>query len=1153
MTRRHFRLLLSSLLIASALAPVTLRATGDFYEEPLQTLADYLRLDQLPAKSFSEILEETSKPGGEVAKINYEKELGALTKKPGTEALASIDKMIAAARNEAANSLLSLLNDVRDLYTGPANAAETETYFAWRLEHVSDFGVSFEKPKEGAPIEERAAPGPDVIGEIERHLASASPALKPHWLYLRGAADYRGGNIGKSQDWFLKVATDFPKSPRAESALFMAARCQIWRSRSPNYTQQDMELVAAERPKAKKLFDEYFAKYPHGRLLGDALGWYGAFAFDGHDFVTALRCYAQQLDLPDHPELYDSAAIMVEKTLSRLASEPNDKAFAEVAKHPGAAQALVYLIINTSESDNYNGKVDSIDEVRGWRKAVLPRLAAALTAESKLYQKAEWMPRHLAMLAYAASGAGQQEQALKLLGTAELAAQESDDLLFARAVVLHRAKRPGEAVAALQTLLAKSPKSPLARGARLRLGLALTDDHQAGEAVLALEKLLKKPKNNPDAPGADKKPEEEEAVEDEYHERGESPILYDIELNQVRALIDTLLNFAPIEELSATAQTPNLDAAQTSQFTEAIAVRLLAREQFEEAKKFLTPEQRNSISQIEPLTQAAKTAKDPAARADACLKLGDAWAAARGKVLTHPLDTDETRRKVFINFSAEANVRRAESAPFVGAKDNFQLDLENRDELRHAFNWWIEASDAQPGTPLAAQALWRALKAMPQIADVSPFTFERAVARKWTETARKLYERLRTECPDSVEAQRYAVAWDFTARRKKAEDEYGPTHREAANVGIPSTDVFQVEEEYSSADSDDAKPIVAQLKGFEDAAGREDMASLRKKAEALRERVRKNFAALYDARLVNFIDDLALFFSEPDPGPEIRQRYVRLRTRFLNESAIGGNGYEEDNKANPDEELRKEIRLALSDGKTKPVADYFEFLDLAIIANHFVFVQIAGKDAKSDPDEKSDDSYRSHDYPHLAKATQAFLERYPKSKKREAALLLHARAVYRSSEQVELRKYVRWPQAVRWEGAIVKTFTQQEPFEPKRVLATLDAYDRTYPKGRYSADIRNYRAAVALRMHDWKPALELTIAQLDDKNCAGLHADAARRLGDFFTQLTDEQFRADLLPVIKANKRGRELLAKYAAFESDTNPLLYMRAWLSQQLAAKPL
>ena len=198
----------------------------------------------------------------------------------------------------------------------------------------------------------------------------------------------------------------------------MAARCQLWKSRSQEYTQQEMKLVAAERPKAKKLFEEFLAKYPHGRLYGDALGWYGAFAFDGHDFATALRCYVQQAEMTDHPELYASACEMVEKTLSHLASEPRDKAFAEVAKNPKGAQALVYLIINTSESDNYNGKLDSIEEVRGWRKNVLPRLGAAIAAEAKLYQNAEWKPRHLAMLALAASGGGQHEQALKLLGTA---------------------------------------------------------------------------------------------------------------------------------------------------------------------------------------------------------------------------------------------------------------------------------------------------------------------------------------------------------------------------------------------------------------------------------------------------------------------------------------------------------------------------------------------------------------------------------------------------------------------------------------------------------------------------------------------------------------------------------------------------------------
>ena len=143
-----------------------------------------------------------------------------------------------------------------------------------------------------------------------------------------------------------------------------------------------------------------------------------------------------------------------------------------------AAQALTYIVLNTSESDNYNGKYDPVDEVRGWRKKVLPRLAAAISAEQKLYADAQWKPRYLAMLASAASGAGQHEQALKLIESAGAAVEKSDDLLFARGVALHRAKRPGEAAAALQTLLEKFPQSPLARGARLRRGLALTDDHR---------------------------------------------------------------------------------------------------------------------------------------------------------------------------------------------------------------------------------------------------------------------------------------------------------------------------------------------------------------------------------------------------------------------------------------------------------------------------------------------------------------------------------------------------------------------------------------------------------------------------------------------------------------------------------------------------
>jgi TolA-binding protein len=1131
-------------LAAAALSLTGSRAhaTGDYYEEPLITLPNYLRLDQLPAKSFEQIEDETRKPPAEGAFVDFQSELKALPTKPGAEALASIDRMIAAARAGHASPLLNLLDDVRDLFAGPAQAAESAAYLAWRLNHASDFGLNWEKP-DTAAAEPTDAEVAAQEKEVEKQLAKATPALKPHWIYLQGAILFLNHKVAGSQTNFLKVVNEYPKHPRAEAALFMAARCQLWRARSREYTQQEMTIVQAERPKAKKLFDEFFARYPHGRLFGDAIGWYGAFAYDGHDFATALRCYTQQTELPDHPELFGPAVEMVEKTLSHIASEPRDKSFAEVAKDPKAAQALVYLIMNTSESDNFNGKLDSIDEVRGWRKNVLPRLGAAIATEAKLYQNAEWKPRYLAMLAYAASGAGQQEQALKLLETAGGAAQESDDLLFARGVVLHRAKRAGEAAKVLSALLDKFPKSPLAKGARLRLGLALADSHQGGEAVLALGKLLQKPKK-PDR-------NTEEVSEDEETEGSrEGRILYDLDLNQVRALIDTLLNFAPVEELVAPTLAPSLDPVLRLQLTEPVAQRLLAKEQFEEARNYNTPAQWELVAApIARLTKEAEDAKEPAAHAAACLKLGDAWAAARGKLLTYPLDTDETRHTVYIDFSADADGRRADSGPFIGATGNYRLDLENRDELKHAFKWWLDASDAQPGTALAAQALWRALKAMPQIADVSPFSYERALERKWSDVSRKIYDRLKKECADSPEAIRYAVTWDFPAPKKSDPAEEYPVQRDPAGDWISGAEALKIEEEGVGSEAY-MEALTKDMDALKGLAGKETSAELKSRAAVLAARARRAFTGLYDARWVNLADDLAQFFSEPDPGPEVCQRYVELRFRFVNQTAVGGGFGDDEKKEDPDQILQNDIKTALADPKIKPVADYFEFLNLAVIANHFVWVKLDEKDKNGDPD-----TYRSRDYPLLAKATRAFLEKYPKSRKREAAALMEARAAYRASEDVAVRKLVTWPQAARWEGGFEVFHTRQEPFDETRVIAKFDAYDRAFPHGRYAADIRVYRAAVALRLHDWKNALALSIAQLEDHADPSLDVEAANRLGDLFALLADEHFRADILSAIQIVPRAKDFLARYIAPNEELplreNPLHYMNGWLREQLAIK--
>ena len=1166
---RHRRLGLRNLrpLIVAGLAAFgspEARATGDFYEEPLQTLSEYLKLDQLPAKSFEQILTETSPPetsppNGELPEVNFAAELQALADKTGPAALAPLDELIGLARSSAGVAVLNLLNDIRDVFAGPASADEAAAYLKWRLGQADRFGVNFEPKKPDAPYEGRPTLDASLVADIERQLAKASPALKPHWLYLRGAVEYRVGNIGESQPWFERVTKEFPKSPRTEVALYMNARCQMWRTRSPEYTQQDLRIVESERPKAKKLFDEYFAKFPKGRHRGDPLGWYAAYAFDGHDFATALRYYVEQLALVDHPELHPMAAQMIERVLSRLASEPKDKAFAEVAKHPPAALALVYLIINTSESDNYNGEYDSIDAVRGWRRNVLPKLAAALSAQAKLYQDAPWKPRHLAILAYALSGAGQHEQALKLLQTAGVATADNDDLLFARAVVHHRTKQPAEAVTTLRTLLEKFPNSPLAPGAQLRLALALSDNHQAGEAVLALRPLLLKPRENaaPPEPAADQQPVDSQAVSADAEEEADNEfyresggiyaLLFPIDLDQVRALIDTLLNFAPVEELAATARTEGLEPVVRLQFTEAIAQRLLAKEQFDEARKFMTPAQFSLVAEpIAALTREARAATDPKARAAACLKLGDAWAAARGKLLTFPLDTDETRRKVYLSAAPNANLRRADAAPFIGAAGNIKLDLENRDELRHAFNWWLEASDAAPGTDLTAQALWRALRAMPQIADVSPFTYERALTRKWGETSKKLYDRLRTECANSAEAKRLAVSWDFPPLKKATpEAETYRAYRSEADILMPAEEIFGAAEDYFDGRKL-GEELLQAAKDLLDDVSKANPGVLKARVDQLTVKAKANFTGLYDARWVNFFEDLQLFLAQPDIAPEVRERYLALRIQFLSQSAIGGGGYDE---KGPDAEIQKELETALADAKTKPAADFFEFLDLAVIANHFTFVTI-NKEKKA-AEEKDEETYRTRDYPLLAKKADAFLKKYPQSPKREGARLLHARAVFKASEEVPLRKFVTWPQAPRWEGGNETLLTAQEPFEAKRVQAALDAYDKEFPNGRYAADIRSYRAGVAQRQRDWKTALALSAAQLEDTEREDLRGAAARRLVELFNQLTDERTRPEVLAEIKANPKARDLLAKYLAFESTAHPLRYMGGWLRTQLASK--
>ena len=1109
------RALLAALTLTAA--PLVF-ATGDFYEESLPTLADVLQSGQLPGKTIGDIVRNTAAPPIDPGDFDFRKNILALAKLPAAQALAEVEKMLPLARAKQTGSgpgVTNLLHDLRDLFShGKAAPAEIAEYVEWRVAHPRWFGFDWLHGKQEGGTE-RSEPQEVDFAEIETRAAAAPPALKPHWLYLRGAADFKSGDDADSADWFQKVLAEFPAHPRAEAAQFMVARCLLSQSRKIVESTEAMRGFnylsdEARRAEAAKAFRDYLAKYPQGRFAGDALGWLGAAAYDAHDYVSAIRFYIQQGALPDHPEFAAPASAMGEKTLSRIASSPDDAQFAELAKTPAAALGLVYLILNTGEADNYNGNSDAPEEVRKWRREILPRVGKAIAANEALYKDAAWRPRWLAMLALASSGAGEQDEALRLVNLGGDA--KSDDLLFARGLVMQRAKRAKESAAAYEELFQRFPHSALTLEVRFRLAFALFDDHRAGEALVLLLKSAPK--------------ETDTDTDTDAH-----PALSPLDPAQFGQLADAICNFAPVPELIAGAETAGLDPLLRTQITEVIAQRLLAKEQFDEAKKYMPPAQWNlGAEKIATLTAAAKSATVPAQKAAAFLALGDAWAAARGKLLTAPLDTEERRRKFFRDEHAEANVRRAANAQALNAPPAALLDLENRDELRHAFNWWIEASDAQPKTPLAAQALWRALRAMPHIADVSPFHRQRAVEKKWGDVSRKLYDRLRKEHPASEEARKLAVYWDFP----KQEKDHVP----------PAWEGFRVAQEADGRD----ESLTADILALKKRAATEDAAAMKQIATDLQQEAHKHLTAREASPLVNYVDDLALFFSEREPGAGVRLRYVELRAQALQLSVFGPGGTPGGlgEAAVSDADLHAEIAKALADPAMRNAADYLAYLDCAVVANEIHDIPFPGVDKDG---EKL--TYRSRDYAALEKATRAFLEKYPRSRKREAALLLHAKALSFGMKPRVFDRGASWPAAPRWEGGSDAVTTEQIPFDAKRLKDALDQSDREFPRGRYWKEIRDFRAAFAVRLRDWKATVARTVDQLDDAAKPSLRDDADKRLTEIFNALSDETARPELLAAIRANRRAVERLAEFINGGGGDRMFACMGVWLREQLAGR--
>jgi TolA-binding protein len=464
---------------------------GDSYEYPAK-LSD--TLDILPAKSLGEIFLETSTihpPSGSWDSGKLRELADRIGKEPVPQLLKAADELIAEARASytPGDDSCNLAHDVRDAIAVSAeNPTAAREYISERLT-------------------------PHLFGdELAQRAESATGAIKANWLYLCGARRFAGGDREECQEWFNRVVKEFPKSPRAEMAMFMSARCAFSATRQLMDRSEGDETLASARKIAVARFEALRKKYPRGRFDADALGWLGALAFDSNDYLKALDYYIAQAETPDHPETLMSAIYNCEKTLGHLAPKPGgDAAFALIARHPRIAMAFAYLVLASPEADNYDGKWDNPADVRKWRRTILPRIAAAVAKQKDAYKSDDWKPRYLAMLVHAASASGHHAQALQLSQISADQLKRSDDLLFARAIALQRATKTNDAIDALQTFLQTFPKSRMTPGVKIRLALALADNHQAGDAIATLRDLLATASpNQGKAPGAEDESEDEE-------------------------------------------------------------------------------------------------------------------------------------------------------------------------------------------------------------------------------------------------------------------------------------------------------------------------------------------------------------------------------------------------------------------------------------------------------------------------------------------------------------------------------------------------------------------------------------------------------------------------------------------------------------------
>src|SRR4029077_15838511 len=429
------------------------------------------------------------------------------------------------------------------------------------------------------------------------------------------------------------------------------------------------------------------------------------------------------------------------------------------------------------------------------------------------------------------------------------------------------------------------------------------------------------------------------------------------------------------------------------------------------------------------------------------------------------------------------------------------------------------------------------------------------------------YDKLRTESPNSPEAQRFAAYWSLPPEQKKSEETNNYVSDQsdqtavvecddtAGPLGYPISDKNAFDaltrKNPSGSSQEEQRPYqvwnhvesqVKELRQTANAAEVKDLVQL----------VRKNITGREDVTLANCLDDLTQFLSEPNlPDEAARLSYINLRLDLLHrphwpDSPVDPGISGQDS----DDAVAAEIDEAEKNPALKSFHDYLDFCRIGLVAGKRIEVKTDIPGGK----ELDGVTYYSRDFPKIEKMTRDFLAKYPRSHKRDAALFVLVAAIYSLSCPYILCVGLHAPGSEPGDLVdVVQKTHRVEPFDPKHVMQALDDYEREFPNGRYAADVRDMRAATFWRMGQWDKALDVTLAQIADHVSGDLLGDAETRLANIFAELANVEQRPQVLEAIRAHPACIPYLAAYvgAATNDRAHPLRYLQRYLSDQLHFK--